>query len=574
MQSRGRWCRMGIKWARLLRSSWRGGERASRTADADALKQCASRLGALNGTTEGAFLAAGSKLGSILEHAREIARRSFDVSSTVSGAGLTDAAGDLTQILDELGRFETAAQQNEALLSETNRAARDVDRGLGGFESIVRTFHVLGTLTRIESVRLSSRWAEFQSLAEAVEGLAANIDERTGAMMEGSEELVARTGRELNKIAGIAAVEARDIGAQAERIRDGISEMEIKRAQAGELSSMLKTRHAEVSRRTGEVVTAIQFHDITRQKLEHVMAALEDLAGRTSAALKARAADLERGQLESARGAFLEAVARIEEELRAISAEVGEVSEMSKELLGGGAPGAESFFAGVESAFGGLSASIVRCSKSGRLLLDSTREVVEKCGAMNGFINEMESISGGIQLIALNTSIRTAHVGDSGAALGALAQSLRDVAREAMERCEQATGHVAALLERSRELERSADEQQTFQSAGISLVKRAEAAMRTLERAHEDTMGELSAIARANAELASEIDEAVSAFGIRERFSETTGDVARELANIAAEAARAASPEDDPAEALREFAQRYTMHSERMIHFGYAEREG
>lgn len=538
-----------------------------------------SRLTDLNRSTEDAFLNAGRKLQALADSSREVSGRSLRVSQLIGGERLSSAAEELRTLLDALENMRRRAVLSTEKLAATMSAARAVSDLLAGFDEIVCTFRVLGTLARIETVKLTSKSSDFQSLADDVQTLAKDIEERARTMLATAAGLAASTAEAYATSSGVAAVQARDIDVMIGRLRSGLEAFSRRKQMSHEISDRIAATYGGISRAISDLVVSIQFHDITRQRLEHVMHAVEDMTGRLqsgasgrTAALVAGAAALEASQLRDLSTEFRQATDAAVRDLGEMAASVSGMSSIAQEAVEPQDSGGKSFFEEMECGFAAMRATVEHCARADRALAAATRQVGESCGSMTRLMLDMEAIGMGILRIALNTNIKSAHVGSAAAALSVLAGDLQKMAASSMDICERASVQVASLAGQSNSLVDDPQAASGVCAGPEQLTRRIEAVMNHLHRSQGDSAAEFTAIAASGAALSAEIAECIEGFAIRERFTAITAECVSEIEVVSGKARNQAPAEIDISAEMTCFAERYTMHSERELHHGAVQR--
>ncbi|MBF0526450.1 MAG: methyl-accepting chemotaxis protein, partial [Deltaproteobacteria bacterium] len=212
-----------------------------------------------------------------------------------------------------------------------------------------------------------------------------------------------------------------------------------------------------ISSQAGEIVMAIQFHDITRQQVEHIITALHEVAqlcrgntsepdrevsgpehlGRGQAILKVQAAQLRQVIVE------INAVyQRMAGAFDGISREVGELvsntSGVSREHPGDKT--LEQSFGALKKGLGFLQQLLGR----GRELIDRMRETArhasDASSLLSRHVSEVRNINTDLHIKALNAIIKSIHLSDQGRTLEVLAQQVTTLS-------EQSGGFVSEVVE-------------------------------------------------------------------------------------------------------------------------------
>ncbi|PKN73724.1 MAG: hypothetical protein CVU52_06980 [Deltaproteobacteria bacterium HGW-Deltaproteobacteria-10] len=328
------------------------------------------------------------------------------------------------------------------------------------FERVVRNLNILGILIKIERAGLGDAGMAFDTLAEEVRRIAALIGTKTGSLIDKTDTLIPALN---NNIALIDNYKSQQEG-QSRLVLDKISKDMALISQRKELSATVILGIAEQWRQTtasiGAIVQSMQFHDITRQRIEHSSDALKNLqpritdwkkgrairhslynlfkrnggnngsGGFTAANLVADTCDLQRAQLQNAKNDFASAIERILDNMKNVAFYAGTISEEIMKISGKQEGKEGAFLRQLEQDVDNLSNSIGTFALIKKDLSAAMNTLTQTAADMSAYMKEMEKIGIEMQILALNASIHAAHIGDQGVALGTLADSIHTLAAE------------------------------------------------------------------------------------------------------------------------------------------------
>ncbi len=327
---------------------------------------------------------------------------------------------------DQLGFIDGAIRKVGANFLESRASLRELSGN-------VLTLRMLATLARIESAHLAAGAGSIRLLAEEVGKQADDIGQRTQEFLEQSERL----------IGGLREVHERI--EQLDRSQSVAGPVALRHV-AGVLTALAEHRDrtrerleqtAQLSRNvawhTGEVVASLQFHDITRQRLEHVSSALRQSTGARATA-PAPLLRLLSGQVDQASQDLWQASERMTASLHAIA---GATRALADQLAGpeglGNGRGAPSTRATpleqqLEQAIPALQAAqqgAGRVAKEVRALSQHLAGYFSLHLTLTTLAAEVEAITEVVKRVGLNASIKAATFGSQGAPLAALAQAIQ-----------------------------------------------------------------------------------------------------------------------------------------------------
>src|SRR5579884_2224955 len=153
---------------------------------ADTLETVRRDLAGFTGATEHAFLSVCQRLMDLQSRTREIAARTTAIAALLSKDDGSAVLEDVLRPANEGHEREQAVQAVEAIQGN----ARDISRAIEEVSPLVRTFDVLGIMTRIESARFEAAGVTFTGLADSVATLSRQIREQMSTTADSSAVLV------------------------------------------------------------------------------------------------------------------------------------------------------------------------------------------------------------------------------------------------------------------------------------------------------------------------------------------------------------------------------------------------
>lgn len=533
---------------------------------------------------EPVFLRIGEQLRDFSSRSRELSGGAASLTQLVSGPEMERAAGDLERSLAqlrELGEEEDGLTQRlRTALRELDGELRQLRADMEAFRPLTKQLRMLSLYIRIESAGLGSRGGGFVDLAGQVQGLAQSTESHIG-------DIDRRAGETLQTVRGAAS---RMGYGRENRVRDMLQGVEeacgeftTMRERAREISDSLDERTKAVAADVEDVVSAVQFHDITRQQVEHVTQVLSEVA----AMLVEETADreemlgwlkdvcrLQERQLASTHTEFTQAISRIGQSLANIAERIRSLEQSIHSLSHGEEEEGSTVLERIRDRARALVEPMRQALSFWSEVRDGMAGAGEHVRGMEDFVDRVEAISEEIKLIALNASIHAAHTGENGRSMGVLAEAVRtlsseagDLTRQTAERLQRIVGHAENLraeAERARELSRKEGAQ----------IGDLEELVQGLQAKETETASMLSRLGRESADLAAGI-EAAEAGPVLERevggeldsAKQALQEIERQSSELAGDVE---ADESFRSERLREILQRYTMESERLVHMAFA----
>ncbi|SFS08340.1 hypothetical protein SAMN05421771_1467 [Granulicella pectinivorans] len=536
-----------------------------RAVSCAALDRVADLLDTMNRDTEQDFLRIGGRLMDFLQSAGGIAAEIDGVIRSTAGGGGAEASATLTDALERCRRLVASATADRSYLTTLRTEAGQVSSIFGGFRQAVASFHVVCTMTRIESARLGGAGDELSSLTDEVLTLA----RRMQAQVEHVLDAASAVGRQVTQLA--LSLRGTDqlldhLARVVPHVLHSLDAFSAQQEAAATLSTQLAQDSRAISRSMMHAVTSIQFHDITRQQVEHIVAALRHLSAQTVGEQMPEstrtALNLEATQLVSAGDIFDRSVLRLWHDLEAIAVSVEGMAAKGHALVRDHGDDS-AFFLEVKHCVDAIAEAVTSHRGAEAASQAAARDLGATLTMMNEAAAEIRGLDVQLLRVALNASVRAAHLGARGDTLSVLASTLRELAASADERSRHAALSLrsmdvaVALLVSPRAVEDDAGLTRTMQTT-----------METMKAASEQGAARLREVALSASALGEEILAARNRFRAGDVFAETVSVCLTQLHRTAEEAVvigRGVAAADE-ARVLETCARRYTMQSERDIH--------
>lgn len=550
----------------------------------ETLDSVAKAAGKVIGGREADFLALGARLQEFTRSVLDLTRQASDLAELTSCATLERGAGELSAELERMRMIVSQDSSSQSLreLDSILEVSRKLKTLSLDFRRIVKKLQMLGISTRIESARLGSLGRGFTTLADDVEKLACTIISHSSQIADKAEslcELVASVRERTTSILDMQRTCSTDIFSCIEGNLRSLVDLTHKSAQ---ISAGLPDKARSVSAEIGEVVSSLQFHDIVRQQVEHVVEALEEslqllqphigkpeLApeGKDVVSWTADVCALQASQLHNAAEQFSSALERLSTHMLGIARHAVELSGSLAQSVSVDTEAGVSVLNQIEQGVGSITDSMREYASQGEAVGGIMSDVARTIAEMSSFVSDIEDVGAEIELIALNASVKAAHTGDEGRALGVLAQAIQHLSVEARTQTESVSSILVQISSASEALLRNADSAVDREQV-TAMIGRMGDLTGSLRNVSGRVGSGLATIGASVGDLASSIEDTVEGLTFHH-------DVARELEasriklEFAGQEARRIVPQRDNAlrsERLRAMLDRYTMDAERIIH--------
>lgn len=550
----------------------------------------------LAGTTEREFLQIGSRMQEIHQQAFQLSTTSQELVQVASGQRLQALIDRLREILEEMDDYLVQAQgrseNSRTTLNSVNGLLKEVEGPLTGVKRMCKHLYMLEVSIKIESAHIGDMGSEFINLAIDIKKLSQQIKEKVNAIQELRTELATNINKNNNQIETARATQNSKAGATRSNTAASLAELEDINSRFSRLGSLIFTISEENNNNISVIVQAMQFHDIYRQQVEHVVEAIEgilpgfaalsctgtpgDIDSRQTLISKVGdVCELQQAQLQFASSELYQAVVDIVGNLRSIGVKqkqmAGDVFAHSGTIDASGA----SFIDEVRRQMTSLTGLLASCADSNTDAVEIMRNVTGTVGKITSFVTDIEGIGRDIIQIALNARIKAAYSGREGASLSVLAEEIGQLSNEAVDRTDIITKTLAAIDSTTKALSTEVSNGEEDLTARLTGIKdELVSILNALDTMGDEILILLEQVKNQVTFLSREIEKLTSGIDVHERTRTLADAVLASLKKIFGEARQLHPASEAFKEDLRLMAQRYTMESERRIHESIAGRHG
>lgn len=545
------------------------------------------------GNTEDQFLQLGEKLQDFALRSASISGVARDLVAIVAGTESTQLTDRLRHLFDEMDAYlNRVNSQGEASCSTLEQIMAQLDSvitPLEGFRKMDKALRMLSISTKIESARLGELGAGFTTLAMDVEKLSQAVSEKSAGIMQQRQSLSHLITNNLEMVRSTEARQFSNARTILTSVSSNLASMEQLNSSCSVTGSQVSVIAEQISTDIATVVSSMQFHDITRQQIEHVIEALEKLQQHTDIiaiqhdehcpALVAETGDvceLQTAQMRHAADQLLQATGAILESLQDIATKQAQISHSLQQALLGNTGGSEtSLLETIGYNMQQVTTILQSCSQADQELATAMQQVSDTVGTIGGFVSDIEAVGSEIDLIALNAQIKAAHTGTQGAALGVLAEAIKRLSLEAVTQTEAVSAALSTINGITGTMANQTDQVENGSLQQVSdMEHEAHQIISSLASINRATLQQLTSLANSAESLADDISSATSSIHVHENIHAQTAQTVQILEQIYREAREQVPASSEFINNLRHMEQRYTMESERMVHEMLAARHG
>ena len=449
------------------------------------------------------------------------------------------------------------------------------------FQYVVKHLRILGISTKIESARLGADEQGFNTLADNVDNLSVKITEKSYNIREQIVVLLKSACDARSTILNLSGMEHENSNRILMNSKKSIDSLISQYKLSSSEVSKLSTRSEKISKDIGQVVISVQYHDITRQQLQHVKDAFEDLYSKNNKSSLKTASEindkeplgaiydtcrLQNAQLVHSKDDLCSATEKMLNSLSNIGKNVSGICSELSVLFEEENQNQNSVLYEIEKNLISVSETLTSNSEVEKNLISSIESVAKTINNLSSFVDEIDSIGTEIELIALNASIKAARTGENGAPMGIIAESIQKLSKEAKEQ----TTIIVEILSRVTAV---ANQLQNELTTGINNNSEEELKLMTenissllrLIGKHDDENKSILAIIKDKVKkLFSDIENTVNDVKIHTNFNEFVQNLSNELGKIMNDTF-AYTKYSQKSDKLYHIQNKYTMESERDI---------
>lgn len=384
--------------------------------------------------------------------AKEITHLSTLLTNSMSGEIIGKSITELQEMLLQINqylyqiaeKFESGKNKLELICEILN----EISEKTIYFQYIVKHLRILGISTKIESARLGADEQGFNTLADNVDNLSVKINDRSYAIKEKLIILLKSACDARTTIMNLAGMEHKNSNLILANSKKSLDSLVSQYKRSNSEVSKLSARSKKISNDIGQVVISIQYHDITKQQLEHVREAFKNLSlqnehnirenvnkfsDEESLNLIYNTLRVQDAQINHSKDDLCQATEKMLDSLSNIGKNVSGIYSELSGIFEEGNQQQSSVLHEIEKNLTSVSENLTKNSKVETDLLLSIESVSKTINELTSFVDDIDDIGTEIELIALNASIKAVHTGENGAPMGIIAESIQNLSKEAKE---------------------------------------------------------------------------------------------------------------------------------------------
>ena len=509
-------------------------------------------LEGLNSKTEEEFLAVGSSLNNFYSRVTDISKSASSSADLILGKEISRAIGDFKDLQSRvdsyLARIEGEMVQCMDKLRGILRMIVSINKPARDLKDMAQMLQMLAVSTRIVTVNLSRRDAGFSALSDNIKNMSKLINLKSSDILKQIKllgHMVNNAIATLRKLEDRQSVLAGEILNNTSLGLSAITNMKNRSNDAAGITNLISGRSDEISSNISEIMVSLQFHDITRQKIDQSVNIMRSsLTG--SPAEDSEDGDDEK-EITHILGSCLSLKSEIssvkDELLKAVNSIIGNMGGIAKNITNlsseiGDAAGAVSedysdFWLEMDQVMSSFTTSIREDADTSGKLSEVMGSLAGTVSNMSHYASDIEEIGSDVKLIAFNARIKAAHVGTEGASVGLLAEKIQKLSVDASVKTSSILSILTKISSYAKELSAYETSATKIEDVGLDdVVSRLIDILNPLHMVDDKIISYLNSMDKDSDNLARDINALISGVTIHDQASHVLEDVLTDLEDL------------------------------------------
>ncbi len=545
---------------------------------------------ALTTGTEKEFLDIGAKLADYSERSNKILGVAKSTTDLIAGSDMKNVIQELGEILNRINRYlDYNSEELDEKINQFSKILEISDKNNSPLQALERKtmeLRMLGVSTRIESAHINSENSSFVTLSNEVNQLSNQIAGKLEMIENGlmdSSRIVNKTYKEVSEFKSKQASSAISIFS---RINQCIEALVIKHDQSVNMVNSIRDDNQRITDGVNGIVGSLQIHDISRQKLEHVTEAIDDLEpdaidvqqeiDKEFIMQTADVCKLQIQQLYNTRMEILDAFQSIISNGNNIASTTRQMASNTSKMMTTSDENSSAFCFDVESGIESVISSLRNNANIIHDLSQTTMQISGLIKEMSVFIKDIKEIGTNITLIALNAIINAEHLHKEGAALSVLADAIQQLSVNTKLDIEKIADNLGTITELAKNLaymNSFGDEKLEIDTVVDEMSINLNTLLQKLNKMFTNSSSYLSQIESDGNSLFNDLDATMNSISVHHKLEASIIDAIGLLNAVIDQVQRTVPEYDGQSRQINtdNLSSRYTMQSERSIHDAFVD---
>jgi methyl-accepting chemotaxis protein len=549
------------------------------------LENILNDLDSISSVSEGQFIKISEKLQNCHSKIKEISGKTSEITDLLSDEQYNRNVDKLKSIFENIlgflsgseNKFKGSENSLNEIISQINIISDDVS----GFKRIVKYLRIQGISTKIESSRLGGDDKGFKNLAENVDNLSIIIANKSDKFRSEISVLMGVINNVKNENYNLKEKQQNYSKTILNNAKISLDALIDKNEQSSRKYQVISSDFSEIQKNIGAVVTSVQFHDITRQQIQHVQSTLENLVKKIVSEKNSPQQDyskifiithdicrIQHAQLQNSQEELTKATNDIIDNLKNIGSRIYSITGEILDLLGKAGDHDHSFIEDIKNGFLNVTSSLNDNENLGHSFSGSIEKAVKTIESLAGFVNEISEIGSEIELISLNANIKAVHIGNEGATLAVIAEEIQKLSIDARKQTNIIVDKLFKVTELSNKLHSAATQDgNNKEKENIeSISKEFDDIFNSLSFITGSAVSGLSVIQKSTEKIEQELTHTIKNITVHMEVEKRISQILKKLELIMKTCKQYAGDKFLDKPELDEIGKGYTMQKQRKIH--------
>lgn len=424
-------------------------------ANTNAIRRLADDLARPRQDIEAAFVAVGARLTEGAALLNTLSKLFEALPEALGGAEVEEASSRLSAVAARAETLASTFVQEKADLARLVEVVAAANAPISDLRRAVKMMGIVSVNARVTAAGIVGDSDDFDVFTTDIATLSDSASRTIQDFAQVYRQLTTDVDRAASQRARFEAAHADTLSRLGSSLVDTLEALGQQRSAALASSAETGRVSRQIVGRIGSAVMALQVGDATRQRIEHVEAALTGLAdllegqevmGTTvppedHAAALATIAALQQKQLSLTAASFAQEVEQAEADLSALAADAGTIMARARDF-GGDERGKSSAIASLSAQLR-TAVTILADFETERAKLETVASAVQATvRQLLDHVEAVQEIEANMRLVSLNAAVRCAQLGPRGASLTVIASQLRELTTETVIAAESAMSRL------------------------------------------------------------------------------------------------------------------------------------
>ena len=409
-------------------------------ATSSSVRRLAQDLARPRQEIEAAFVAVGTRLTEGAALLNTLSKLFEALPGVLGGSEVEDASTRLSAVAARAEQLAATFGQEKTDLARLVDVVAAANAPIADLKRTVKMMGIVSVNARVTAAGIVGDSDDFDVFTTDIATLSDTASRTIQDFAQVYRQLTTEVDRAAAQRARFEAAHGHTLSHLGSSLAGTLDALGQQRAAALESSAETGRVSRQIVGRIGSAVMALQVGDATRQRIEHVEAALSALAdlrdgqsafgqvlepGEMGPALAA-IAGLEQAQLTLTAASFAQEVGQAEADLSALATDAGTIMARSRDF-GGDERGGSSAIASLSAQLR-TAVTILADFEAERAKLETVATAVQATvRTLLEHVEAVQEIEANMRLVSLNAAVRCAQLGPRGASLTVIATQLREL---------------------------------------------------------------------------------------------------------------------------------------------------